>query len=92
MTTDPNQPIETDAIDDLISAPAQAMGEQRDLGFKMIKHRMTEAYAKKLKSGKAPIMVRGSMLTAYAEALEDAFRVFTQMVEASGMDSEGMSG
>lgn len=92
MTTDPNSPIESDAIDDLISGPAQHLGEQREMGFKMIKHRMAETYAKKLKSGKAPIMVRGSMLSAYGEALEDAFRVFTQIVEGSGMDSEGMSG
>ncbi len=92
MSTDPNHPIESDAIDDLISGPAQNLGEQREIGFKMIKHRMAEAYARKLKSGKSPVMVRQSMLSAYGEALEDAFRVFTQIVEGSGMDADGMSG
>jgi hypothetical protein len=81
---------ETDAIDDLISAPAQNLGEQRDLGFKMIKGRMAEAYSRKLMSGRSPVMVRNSMRIAYIEALEDAFRVFTQIVEGSGMDSEGL--
>lgn len=92
MSTDPNFPIESDAIDDLISGPAQNLGEQRELGFRMIKQRMAEAYAKKLRSGRSQVMVRQSMLQAYGEALEDAFRVFTQIVEGSGMDSEGMSG
>jgi len=94
MITDPNEVkhVEGDAIDDLISGPAQHLGEQREMGFRMIKHRMAEAYARKLKSGRSPAMVRGSMLQAYGEALEDAFRVFTQIVEGSGMDSEGLSG
>lgn len=92
MSTDPNQPIESDAIDDLISGPAQNLGEQRELGFRMIKERMAVAYAQKLKSGKSPVMVRSAMLSAYGAALEDAFRVFTQIVEGSGMDSEEIMG
>ncbi len=92
MSTDPNQPIETDAIDDLISGPAQNLGEQREMGFQMIKHRMAETYAQKLKSGRSPVMVRQSQLASYIEALDDAFRVFTQIVEGSGMSSDGMSG
>ncbi len=90
MSTDPNQAtgVNTDAIDDLISGPAQNLGQERELGFKMIKQRMAEAYARKLKSGRSAVMVRQAQLTAYGEALEDAFRVFTQIVEGSGMDSE----
>lgn len=91
-STDPNHPIETDAIDDLISGPAQNLGEQRELGFRMIKSRMAGAYAQKIQSGRTPKMVQASMLKAYGEALEDAFRVFTQIVEGSGMSSEEMIG
>lgn len=91
--TDPNEGVgNTDAIDDLISGPAQNLGEQREMGFRMIKERMATTYAAKLRSGKAPVMVRQSMLTAYGEALEDAFRVFTQIVEGSGMDSTEIMG
>lgn len=92
MNADPTDINPGDAIDDLISGPAQNLGEQREMGFRMIKQRMADTYATKLKSGRSPTLVRQSMLTAYGEALEDAFRVFTQIVEGSGMDSDEIMG
>jgi hypothetical protein len=69
-------------IDDLISAPAQDLGEQRELGFKLIKQKMAEAYLKKIQHTNH--MIRGAMIISYKEALEDAFRVFSQIVESQG--------
>ncbi len=92
MSIEPNRLDVIDPIDELIQAPAQNLGEQREMGFALIKNRMADAYSKKLQSGKTPALVRQSMLAAYQVALEDAFRVFTQIVEGSGRDAEEMIG
>ncbi len=90
MSTDPNATISasSDAIDDLVSAPAEQISQERAIGFQMMKNKMLEVYANKLKTGKTPILVRGAQLQSYRDGLNDSFDMFTKIID----EQEGISG
>jgi hypothetical protein len=61
------------------SGTPRSLGEKRDYGFQVMRARMLEVYAAKLKHVNP--LVRGAKLEAYNQALNDAFSVFAQIVE-----------
>lgn len=76
-------------IDDIVSGKAVDLGQQRMAGLNMIISRMVEVYARKLGSGRTPVMVKQSMLVAYKEGCDDALKVFTNMIEGQGEEQIG---
>lgn len=67
--------------DDLIdfSGTPRSLGEQRDHGFRIMKARMMEIYAKKM--AHVSPMIRGASIKAYEHGVNDAFNVFAQVVD-----------
>lgn len=81
MSTDPNKPIESTAIDDLVSSPAAAMSEQRKIGMLMMVNAMVEVYAKKVMSGPTPHMLKQPKIMAYQEGAKDMFECIYKHME-----------
>lgn len=88
--SDPNPDqatVEFDAVDDLISAPAKAMSEQRKMGMMMILNAMVTKYADKIKTSAMPHMLRGPKLEAYRDGAKDMFEVLYRHMEDT-LDNE----
>lgn len=80
-------------VEDLISGPAERLSKEREMGFQIVKNAMITAYAGKLRTSRANTLVRQSMLTAYKEAVDDAFKVFTKIIdEGEQRDIQEMGG